>query len=398
MTSTSQMCALLYCDLVGSSNIINSDISVLFQKHLSRLSEEARNYYNALYVNNTGDGFAAVFPTAYDCAQLALRVRDTIVQVDLRREYDIDPFQIRVGLDLQQVELIHGQGDIVHVTGSGMNKAARIEPVVDANHVWCTKRFYDQLIASGANNINGKVIGLRDLAKGSGTETMYDLSWAPLLGIEKPSNTETEDQDDSSLEIDNTYDRVPSLNSVREVGTISSVQSVHTRVIDVIDRLVKTGEDVYIRNIALTLEATWPSLLADMIQRKEQWNNVTYHGLVINPESRRIQKICDGSTISTENARNSIQYINSAINKFRNYLSKRNVQVEIRVYNDLPVIHGFLISNRFVYISLTDFREGKLGWSNVGYYYYEGDPQNEFEIQLSKSFNDWFDFFWKSEN
>ena len=68
-------------------------------------------------------------------------------------------------------------GKVIDVFGNGVDLASRIEPIVDPNQIFCTKKVFYQLIAVHNHNIDGLSIGKRKLAKNYGEIELYKLFW-----------------------------------------------------------------------------------------------------------------------------------------------------------------------------------------------------------------------------
>ncbi|MBC7953172.1 MAG: hypothetical protein H7Z12_15300 [Rhodospirillaceae bacterium] len=145
---------------------------------IHRLLEEIKGRFQILIAKHTGDGFFICGVDATEMAEAALSVKDRFRTTDWQRNDFPDPVAIRICVDLQKVTLVEEAGSIVDVTSSGIDRAARIEPVVDPNQVWCSDHYFAQLRREHVRNIAGTGIGRRQLAKGAGESDLFALHWA----------------------------------------------------------------------------------------------------------------------------------------------------------------------------------------------------------------------------
>ncbi|WP_428912153.1 hypothetical protein [Niallia sp. Krafla_26] len=176
---------------------------------------------------------------------------------------------------------------------------------------------------------------------------------------------------------------------------IESVNDVYPILIKIINKFINEGTKIEILNFGLDLETVWPRLLINIINNRE-WDNITYKGLLINPLSEKINQYCD-VYISPSTASQVMKKLNTTIKKNKEYLVDRNIQIEFKTYDDLPIIHGFSINNRYLFFSLTSFEDGELTGGFGGYGYYEsGKSGKTFEYFL-ESFKNWFDYYWNLE-
>lgn len=173
-----QICPIIFADIVGSSKItadrLKRDLNLL----VHRLLDEIKGRFQVLPTKHTGDGFFICGVDVTEMAEAALTVRDRFRNTDWVRAGFSDPIAIRIGLDLQKVNLIEENGQIIDVASGGIDQAARIEPVVAPNEVWCSDHFFSQLRRENVSNIGGTSIGTKALAKGAGEANLFALHWS----------------------------------------------------------------------------------------------------------------------------------------------------------------------------------------------------------------------------
>lgn len=176
MAST-QLCALIFADIVRSSDIKSDDLKTKLARTNIGVLERIKADKQVLVAKNTGDGFFICGSDVAEMAEAALMIRDTYRNTDWKRFGFADNLKIRVALDLQKVNLVAEDGRTIDVTGQGVDRAARIEPIVAPNEVWCSDRFATQLAHEHISNIVSQKLGSKPLAKGAGDEFISELRW-----------------------------------------------------------------------------------------------------------------------------------------------------------------------------------------------------------------------------
>lgn len=173
-----QICPIIFADIVGSSKITDDRLKTDLNRLVHRLLDEIKDRFQVLPTKHTGDGFFVCGVDGAEMAEAALSVRDHFRKTDWVRAGFSGPVAIRICIDLQKVNLIEENGRILDVSSSGIDRAARIEPVVAPNEVWCTDHFFSQLRAENVRNIGGTAIGVKQLAKGAGEANLFALHWS----------------------------------------------------------------------------------------------------------------------------------------------------------------------------------------------------------------------------
>lgn len=178
LITRTQICPLIFADIARSSKITDDRLKADLNRFIQSLLDETNARFQVVLTKHTGDGFLICGTDATEMAEAALSARDRFRNMDwLRRGYS-EPVAIRIGVDLQKVTLIEQGGVVNDVSGAGVDRAARIEPVVSENEVWCSDHFVGQLRHEHVHNIIDVPVGLRQLAKGAGEVALYALHWA----------------------------------------------------------------------------------------------------------------------------------------------------------------------------------------------------------------------------
>lgn len=170
-------------------------------------------------------------------------------------------------------------------------------------------------------------------------------------------------------------------------------------VLDHIQRLIATdvapAERTEVLNLGLDLEVVQAFLLYRLIfQRNLQ--NLQYHGMLINGKSELIQPIVDGgSSIHTGTAAAVVEKIGNQIAENAAFLQRSNIAIEIRSYDLPPVLHGFLVDDRHLYLGFTEFAQGKLHGGEFGYLYLDRKHADPMTAHLFRVYRSWFEHHWK---
>jgi class 3 adenylate cyclase len=180
MSQEQRTVSILFADLKDFSKIPTDALQV---KVVNVLREEVENRIltrqNHFLQRTQGDGYLICSNSPVALAEVALRMRDAILNTNwkaLGLEHNI---AARIALHVQTVTVVSNEdGSVDDVLGRGVNKTARIEPVTDPNEVFCSDIFQRHLADADAPHIAAIPIGIRELAKGYGAQQLYRLIWA----------------------------------------------------------------------------------------------------------------------------------------------------------------------------------------------------------------------------
>lgn len=171
--------AILFSDLKGFSKITEMPLREKiadFNKNLLRqlLTEE-----NSFYHNTWGDAFVICSDDTYHLAEIALKIRDAVKNTNWSKIGFPSELAIRIGLHIETITIKFGKKEqVTDVIGSGLDLTARIEPIADANEIFCTKEFRNDLLG---NNYDSKIdatpVGVRQLAKNHSERELFKLDW-----------------------------------------------------------------------------------------------------------------------------------------------------------------------------------------------------------------------------
>lgn len=187
MATESRTCAILYADVVKSSQITASAHKMHLLEFRERLASQSAALADIAYAKaSDGDKIVLVGNTPAIIAEEALRIRNQFRDHDWERAGFSKPVEIRIGVDFKTVVLISEGGSVIGVTGQGMDMAARVEPIVAPGHVFCTATFRNLLTDEGVSNIHCEPLGERELDKGAGRVELFDMYWKREVGQHVP--------------------------------------------------------------------------------------------------------------------------------------------------------------------------------------------------------------------
>ncbi len=184
---------------------------------------------------------------------------------------------------------------------------------------------------------------------------LYLQRFLEILGFLKDSevlNSEQEGQQPPALA------SVAGLQFSLDSLLLGGVKDLYPIIISHIEKISRTGQAVEIVNFGLDHETVWPNLVATLIDT-ESIRNVTFKGLIIDPEAEIINQYCQ-DRISPEISRTTIGKVRNVIRKKRQQLEDRGILIDLRAYGDLPIIHGFGINRSVLFLSMTEFAEDEL--------------------------------------
>lgn len=116
--------------------------------------------------------------------------------------------------------------------------------------------------------------------------------------------------------------------------------------------------------------------------------HVLYKALLINPESSNIKPLIDGKS----DLKTSV--VNSRVDEL-NTMNLDNIKVELKSYDLPPVIHGFMINDKYLFLSFTEISEDKIVGGFLPYIFIEYNHSSILNRHHFKMFKSWFDYTWK---
>ncbi len=138
MQDKNQIVSILFSDIEGFSKIQDDHLIL----EIDNINDEIKNYIlndkNHFYHNTWGDAFFICSYDPVDMANIALDIRDKFKNTNWKRLGFQENLKIRIGLHTEKVNIIFDNNKIKNVTGYHITSAARIEPIVEPNHIYCS--------------------------------------------------------------------------------------------------------------------------------------------------------------------------------------------------------------------------------------------------------------------
>lgn len=127
--------------------------------------------------NTRGDALFMVFEKPGHAAEYAVRLQQAVSKIDWPA-FGLAGTGVRIGLHTGPVYRIY---DPVMAKptfyGTHVNRAARLEPIVQPGHIFVTEAFAASLVAEEEERFNCQYIGAMPLAKKFGDARLYRLAW-----------------------------------------------------------------------------------------------------------------------------------------------------------------------------------------------------------------------------
>lgn len=162
---------------------------------------------------------------------------------------------------------------------------------------------------------------------------------------------------------------------------------------DLIHKSLREKLTATVHNIALDMEITWP-MLKDRIIENPAVENVIWRSLMIDPNSEVIKDITS-RTVYTEAARKNQDEIMDACEASKAEMERRQIKFECRAYQSVPSIHGFLVNENVMLLTLCGLSsDGKLVGRPNPYWRFERAVSSETATHFFKVFEDWFSYHW----
>ena len=176
-STTRQIAGILFADIEGYSQIGEDKLQVELQRFFAEFERRYLDGAKLLFQKNLGDGLLLCSTAPTILIEIALRLRDACRTEDWRRRGFGDDLRIRIGVHVDEVEVLDKNGEAINVVGQNVNRAARIEPVVQGNSVWCSESVQVLVKASNVTNYQLRPLGKRKLAKEFGEFELYEALW-----------------------------------------------------------------------------------------------------------------------------------------------------------------------------------------------------------------------------
>ena len=181
MSSEKRVVGLLFADIVGFSKAGNDKLLGDVQQHLKSFCDVQVSLEKCLYRNTWGDALLLVCSDPNDALEYAVQLRDWFKNRNWSRIGLPNSIHIRIGLHSERVTIISVGNEVTDVSGKHVNLAARIEPIVPEDTIYCTEPFYVLAREESDSFVRFKDLGERELAKSFGSMRLYEVT----MGMEQ---------------------------------------------------------------------------------------------------------------------------------------------------------------------------------------------------------------------
>jgi Predicted nucleotide-binding protein containing TIR-like domain len=173
------------------------------------------------------------------------------------------------------------------------------------------------------------------------------------------------------------------------------VLDVFSAIEELIQETLARQQQATVRNIGLDMELTWGPIESRFLT-PDQVKNLTWRSLIIDPESPVIQAVASDS-VDTGTAAVQISKIRRRGRALKDALAARGVTFECKASPVTPVVHGFLVNETVLFLSLTRTgADGRLGGGGNAYWRFLRRPEHEATSHFFHVFSDWFDYAWSA--
>jgi hypothetical protein len=187
----------------------------------------------------------------------------------------------------------------------------------------------------------------------------------------------------------------------KPVGEVAAYQGakdvldVFSAIEELIQETLARQQQAKVRNIGLDMELAWGSIENRFLMPVEM-KNLTWRSLIIDPESPAIQAVAS-DTVATDTAAFQISKIRKRGRASKDALAARGVTFECKASPVTPVVHGFLVNDMVLFLSLTRIdTDGRLIGGGNAYWKFLSRPQHQATSHFFRVFSDWFDYAWKA--
>lgn len=219
MSEKRQVISLLFADVAGYSRIADDPLYAKLKQVNTDFEQRFLHPRNHFKYNTWGDAFFICSYDPIDAAEIALDLRDYYRNQNWKRLGFPGPLSIRIGLHAARATIILEGENVRDIVGVSVNTAARIEPVVEENQVYCSDIFRQHLSQDPNTEFKTEHLGEIELAKQFGKMSLHRLmrssevdqtAHAPVPVVqESPADTKVSQQDYALLLVGDKIQVIP---------------------------------------------------------------------------------------------------------------------------------------------------------------------------------------------
>jgi predicted nucleotide-binding protein len=182
-----------------------------------------------------------------------------------------------------------------------------------------------------------------------------------------------------------------------KVGVVSpdawNVSDVGAQVRRMVKSAAQAGPQASIRHLALDMAEFWKTLVNEILHERNTMRNLHWRCLMIDPESPAIKDVASSSVDAAIAAR-QIENMAWFMRENDEALKARGIRFECRLYQDPPMMHGFLVNGVALLWSMCNIHNGRLDGDNTPYWRFEAARDMLLSCHPANSFRNWFDHVW----
>jgi len=181
-----------------------------------------------------------------------------------------------------------------------------------------------------------------------------------------------------------------------QLTLIPNVNSAHDALYALLEEEKKLEQPLKVDNLAICMETTWPRFKYDLLE-SARFPGLEIRSLLVSESNNFTSEWTEGHWNQRAGVaiRDSLLYLE----RYSDRLAAAGIQVDLRTYDQMPVIHGFLVNDRRLLFSSTYFEDSILHAGNGAYLLFDPDHTNPHVYQtFVRIFKGWFDFLWQQSN
>lgn len=192
MSNQSRIVSILFADLAGYSAVKNDP---LYEKLNNLWDDFDRKYLtedNHFFNNTWGDAFLICSYDPIDLLEIALNLRDWYRNVNWTRLGFPGSLSVRIALHAEKARLVWKYNVVTDIVGHHVNATARIEPIVANNAIYCSDIYQKHTAEETKDFASFDPLGQRELAKGFGVMSLYEVRRVHEAPIVKQTPSDSE--------------------------------------------------------------------------------------------------------------------------------------------------------------------------------------------------------------
>jgi len=183
MSSSRQLAAIMFTDIVGYTALMGNDEDKAFEilNNNRKLQRPLIEKYGGRWIKELGDGVMASFNTVSDAVNAAIKIQEACNAAK--------DFQLRIGIHLGEVVFENED-----VFGDGVNIASRIQAIAQPGRIYISEPVYNNV--ANKPGIDTKFVKQETLRNVKDPVRIYEVSAAsgsaasPSITKDQPSNTQ----------------------------------------------------------------------------------------------------------------------------------------------------------------------------------------------------------------